>query len=61
MAPTDKEEAWVFRFVVESASGRLVAQEEADALLDHIIAWVERHELQIGGGYRVPGESDEVL
>lgn len=58
MAPTDQEEAWIFRFVLESGTGSPVARQQAEELLDQIIEWVEERGLQIGGGYRAPDPSD---
>ena len=59
MKADDQEEAWVFRFVLESSSGQTVARHEANEMFEQIIEWAENHGLQIGGSYRAPDESDE--
>jgi hypothetical protein len=57
-AMSDGREFWAFRFCLEAEDGSPVPREEAEALLDTVIEWVEARGLQIGGGYGEPSEAD---
>lgn len=54
----DQNEEWLFKFVIEKESGEPIDRAVASDLLMHILDWVEAHDLQMGGGYYIPKESD---
>lgn len=54
----DQNEVWQFRFVIEKESGEPIDSAVASELLMHILDWVEAHDLQMGGGYHIPKETD---
>lgn len=60
MSMENAEQAWVFRFVLESEEGTPVTQDAAEQLLHHIIEWAEERGYQIGGGYSPPTRGEDV-
>jgi hypothetical protein len=58
MKKINLQPAWVFYFFLEAQDGSPVAHDTAEELLDHIIAWVEERNLQIGGAFRPPTEEE---
>jgi hypothetical protein len=55
----NSEEVWLFKFALESENGEKLERKKTDELMDTIIAWAEKNNCQIGGGYRKPS-NDEV-
>lgn len=54
----DSQEAWLFKFCIETVSGEKLERAKAEALMEKILSWAEQNECQIGGGFRVPKEKD---
>ncbi|MCE7997143.1 MAG: hypothetical protein HEP71_34605 [Roseivirga sp.] len=54
----EAEDAWLFRFAIESENDCKLERKKADQLMDFITEWAENNGCQIGGGYRAP-EKDE--
>lgn len=52
----DCQEAWLFKFSLESENKLEINM--ADALMNEIIEWAERNKCQIGGGYRKPNDGE---
>jgi hypothetical protein len=52
--PEDRhlQPVWVFEFALEHERGERIPIATASELLEYILAWVEEHNLQMGGGFR---------
>ncbi len=50
----EKLEEWCFLFMLYNKSTKPVAYEAANALLDSMTEWADRHNWGIGGGFRSP-------
>ena len=47
---------WIFEFGLEAESAGEVSRSKADELMFHIVAWAEKNDVLVGGGYRRPTE-----
>lgn len=56
----ETEDAWLFRFAIESENVTRLERRKAQQLMDCITEWAESNGCQIGGGYHAPkkGEFD---
>ncbi len=54
MKTEDTAPVWLFDFALESESGEPVSSNVPDELMDVIIDWAEKRDLQVGGGFRAP-------
>lgn len=58
MASKETEIVWFFSFGLEAGEGKQIPKEFAEGLLDHIIAWAEERDLEVGGGYVAGSDLD---
>ena len=58
MSTERAEPVWLFHFALESESGVPIPSTIPEELIDLIVDWVEKRELQIGGGYRAPDPNE---
>ena len=51
-------DVWMFSFGLERQDGEPFHFSIPEKLIDLIVEWAEENELQVGGGYHFPRESD---
>jgi hypothetical protein len=55
----DKEEVWVFNFLVENVKDKMMKRSKADKLMNAIVSLVEEHNCQMAGNYRALTEEEK--
>ncbi len=59
VANEEKALEWIIKMVLSSPDGDLIKESQCLELLDQITEWVERNDLQMGGGIEPLPEKQE--